>query len=74
MPLNKNLTFDAIDNFTENLKIKDFDIDSLLQNAKSYEEALELIEKSLQGEDLEMAEALLAQALINAQIYGASNG
>lgn len=74
IPLNKNLTFDAIDNFTENLKIKDFDIDSLLQNAKSYEEALELIEKSLQGEDLEIAEALLAQALINAQIYGASNG
>ena len=74
LPLNKNLTFDAIDNFTENLKIKDFDIDSLLQNAKSYEEALELIEKSLQGEDLEIAEALLAEALINAQIYGASNG
>ena len=72
--MNKNLTFDAIDNFTENLKIKDFDIDSLLQNAKSYEEALELIEKSLQGEDLEIAEALLAEALINAQIYGASNG
>ena len=74
LPLNKNLTFDAIDNFTENLKVKDFDIDSLLQNAKSYEEALELIEKSLQGEDLEIAEALLAEALINAQIYGASNG
>lgn len=74
LPLNKNLSFDAIDNFTENLKLKDFDLDSLLQNANSYEEALELMEKSLQGEDLEMAEALLAQALINAQIYGASNG
>lgn len=74
LPLNKNLTFDAIDNWTENLKLKDFDIDFILQNAKSYEEALEILEKSLQGEDLEMAEALLAQALINAQIYGASNG
>lgn len=74
IPLNKNLTFDAIDNFTENLKIKDFDIDSLLQNAKSFEEALEILEKSLQGEELEMAEALLAEALMNAQIYGASNG
>lgn len=74
LPLNKNLTFDAIDNWTENLKLKDFDLDSLLQNAKSFEEALELMEKSLQGEDLEIAEALLAQALMNAQIYGASNG
>lgn len=74
LPLNKNLTFDAIDNWTENLKLKDFDIDSLLQNAKSYEEALALMEKSLQGEDLEMAEAILAEAIMNAQIYGASNG
>ena len=74
LPLNKNLAFDAIDNWTENLKLKDFDIDSILQNTNSYEEALELMEKSLQGEDLEIAEALLAQALMNAQIYGAFNG
>lgn len=74
IPLNKNLAFDAIDNFTENLKLKDFDLNEILQKATSFEEALELIEKSLQGEDLEMAEALLAQAIINAQIYGASNG
>lgn len=74
IPLNKNLAFDVIDNWTENLKLKDFDIDSLLQNAKSYEEALEILEKSLQGEDLEIAEAILAEALMNAQIYGASNG
>lgn len=74
IPLNKNLAFDVIDNWTENLKLKDFDIDSLLQNAKSYEEALEILEKSLQGEDLEIAEAILAEAIMNAQIYGASNG
>ncbi len=74
LPLNKNLAFDAIDNWTENLKLKDFDIDSILQNAKSYEEALELMEKSLQGEELEIAEALLAEAMMNAQIYGVSNG
>ncbi|WP_286356283.1 hypothetical protein [Helicobacter rodentium] len=43
-------------------------------HSKSYEEALELMEKSLQGEDLEMAEALLAEAIMNAQVYGASNG
>ena len=72
--MNKNLTFDAIDNFTENLKLKDLDLQGLLENAGSYEEALELIDKSLQGEDLEMAEALLSQAIINAQIYGATNG
>ena len=74
LPLNKNLSFDAIDNFTENLKLKDLDLQSLLENAGSFEEAMESLEKSLQGEDLEMAEAILAQAIINAQIYGASNG
>ncbi|WP_416829877.1 phage portal protein family protein, partial [Helicobacter ganmani] len=74
LPINKNLGLDAIDTWTENLKAKDFDLDSLLQNAKSYEEALALIGKSLQGEDLEMAEAILAEAILNAQIYGASNG
>lgn len=74
LPLNKNLAFDVIDNWTENLKLKDFDLDSILQNAKSFEETLELMEKSLQGEELEIAEALLAEAILNAQIYGASNG
>ncbi|WP_297814067.1 DUF935 family protein, partial [uncultured Helicobacter sp.] len=74
LPLNKNLAFDAIDNWTENLKLKDFDLNSILQNTNSYEEALEILEKSLQGEELEMVEALLAEAIMNAQIYGVSNG
>lgn len=73
IPLNKNLAFDAIDNFTENLKLKNFDLNEILQKSTSFEEAMESLEKSLQGEDLEIAEALLAQAIINAQIYGALN-
>lgn len=56
------------------LKLKDLDLQSLLENAKSFEEVLSAIEKSLQGEDLEIAEALLAKAIMNAQIYGAING
>ncbi|MDE5925778.1 MAG: DUF935 domain-containing protein, partial [Helicobacter sp.] len=74
LPINKNLAFDAIDNWTENLKLKDFDLDSILQNAKSFEEALSALENALQGEDLEIAESTLAEAIMNAQIYGVSNG
>ncbi|TLE14479.1 DUF935 family protein [Helicobacter apodemus] len=74
LPLNKNIAFDEIDNWIENLKLKDLDLQSLLENAKSFEEVLSAIEKSLQGEDLEIAEALLAKAIMNAQIYGAING
>lgn len=74
LPLNKNLSLDEIDDFIENLKLKDLDLQSLLENAKSFEEVLSAIEKSLQGEDLEIAEALLAKAIMNAQIYGAING
>ncbi|MDE5602503.1 MAG: DUF935 domain-containing protein [Helicobacter sp.] len=74
MPLNKNIAFDEIDDYVENLKIKDLDLQSLLENAKSFEEALRAIEKSLEGEELEIAEALLAKAIMNAQIYGAING
>ncbi|WP_416872536.1 phage portal protein family protein, partial [Helicobacter ganmani] len=68
LPLNKNIAFDEIDNWIENLKLKDLDLQSLLENAKSFEEVLSAIEKSLQGEDLEIAEALLAKAIMNAQI------
>lgn len=74
LPLNKNLSLDEIDDFIENLKLKDLDLQSLLENAKSFEEAMESLEKSLQGEDLEIAEALLSEAIMNAQIYGAING
>lgn len=74
LPLNKNLSLDEIDNFIENLKLKDLDLQSLLENAKSFEEVMDSLEKSLQGEDLEIAEALLSEAIMNAQIYGAING
>ncbi|AWI33897.1 phage portal protein family protein [Helicobacter apodemus] len=74
LPLNKNLSLDEIDSFTENLKLKDLDLQSLLENAKSFEEVMDSLEKSLQGEDLEIAEALLSEAIMNAQIYGAING
>ena len=56
------------------LKFKDFDLDSILQNANGFEEALSALENALQGEDLEIAESALAEAIMNAQIYGALNG
>lgn len=71
--INKNLAFDAIDNYTNTISFKDLDLKSVLENAKSFEEAHEAITNALKGEDLEIAEAMLARAIMNAQIYGALN-
>lgn len=71
--INKNLAFDAIDNYTNAISFKDLDLKSVLENAKSFEEAHEAITNALKGEDLEIAEAMLARAIMNAQIYGALN-
>lgn len=64
-------TLDSIDKLEHTLSPKDtFNLNALLQDCKTYDEAFLKLESMLKGNDLELAKDELSNYIANAMIYG----
>ncbi|WP_285819312.1 hypothetical protein [Helicobacter bilis] len=64
-------TLDSIDKLEHTLSPKDtFNLNALLKDCKTYDEAFLKLESMLKGSDLELAKDELSNYIANAMIYG----